>query len=262
MLQAIVDEEDHGDEERHDSDDRDSGSGEEIAQGAGNTEVDLLAEEFAGEEFGDGGDVTPVAPVVMPEDLADLSDLRTDLLAAAARPPGPLAEVAVAEPPPLPPPLEAPQQQVMRELAPALPPIVPTVLPPAPPPAPPPEFSPFTLTRLQPSPEKPHPGWQIRCPFHAKNDHTGCKKSLRTWRPGDTEESILAGIKWWALQAAKFDRQRWHRYIDPRNEPVPSLAIVNEMYREQRMQNTFLFYLKKVFVIIFCFYLFLTKTFF
>ena len=49
-------------------------------------------------------------------------------------------------------------------------------------------------------------GWEASCPFHRKNDSTGCKKSLSVAVAGSSDRAIHA-LKYWCTAALDVDRK-------------------------------------------------------
>ena len=68
---------------------------------------------------------------------------------------------------------------------------------------------------------------QATCPFHAKNNSTGCKKSLNItpFTQVRLDEQLLL-LKHWCNQALKFTRQRDHMSFPLQAGSVPDLAVI------------------------------------
>ena len=73
--------------------------------------------------------------------------------------------------------------------------------------------------------------WQCSCPFHRKNEVTGCKKKLgfNVDAEGSFEEKSKVVLKWlrtWAVRADVFDRQWKHIAWEPVTANLPDLEIL------------------------------------
>jgi hypothetical protein len=72
-----------------------------------------------------------------------------------------------------------------------------------------------------------HGSVQVRCPFHAKNASTGCKKLFTV--PGPSENDRFQTVRlaaWWGTQALQFDRQRSHMAWSPDVSQCPAVEVL------------------------------------
>ena len=73
--------------------------------------------------------------------------------------------------------------------------------------------------------------WQCSCPFHKKNDGTGCKKSKTLTREqslsfeGESER-VLDCLRHWATGALRYARQRRHRKWEVDNDNCPPTEVI------------------------------------
>ena len=65
--------------------------------------------------------------------------------------------------------------------------------------------------------------WEASCPFHRKNEKTGCKKLVSASRAGGSEGAIHR-LKFWCIQASQHDRQRAHMFNVDMACALPTLA--------------------------------------
>ena len=68
-------------------------------------------------------------------------------------------------------------------------------------------------------------GWQIRCPFHRKNDRTECKRWFGLEGVSEEDKQIATRrMLFWAVRAVGHDRQ-WEHMQDDVDEP-PEMNVV------------------------------------
>ena len=79
-------------------------------------------------------------------------------------------------------------------------------------------------------------GVEIACPFHKKNNRTGCKKEMNVREKSTTGiEATLWALKHWSTKALDCRSQREHlgpRRIDPREVPPPQTIVANRVTAE------------------------------
>ena len=63
--------------------------------------------------------------------------------------------------------------------------------------------------------------FEARCVFHKLNGSTGCKKTLQY--DADSEDDVLAALRFWCNEAPKYERQRYHRAMLESIIDVPTL---------------------------------------
>ena len=68
-------------------------------------------------------------------------------------------------------------------------------------------------------------GWEASCPFHRKNDSTGCKKSLSVAVAGSSDRAIHA-LKYWCTAALDVDRQWKHLNAVDIHGELPGEALI------------------------------------
>ena len=174
-------------------------AGMECAMEGGSDDADSAASEF---------DFDAALEALIEEPDADLDPEAT---------PVPDSPAAVDEPPPLPPPL-SPLRGGGEDLPLPLP--LPAAEPPEVAPRPPivlvagvrERWGAFRLSHLRMIPEsRPFGSFEASCPFHRKNDKTGCKRMFRIWgdRPEDVDRAHMAA-RWWCARAKDHDRQWYH----------------------------------------------------
>ena len=69
----------------------------------------------------------------------------------------------------------------------------------------------FRISHLVATKNRPHGAFEARCPWHRKNNRSGCKKYARLYN-NDPEHvaSVLLALKWWCVQANTVSRQSHH----------------------------------------------------
>ena len=85
----------------------------------------------------------------------------------------------------------------------------------------------FTLTPIKPGSKCRHGGYQARCPYHALNEKTGCKKRLACAGPG--RQNMLATLRallWWCARGPDFQRQRSHVGEPVRADCTPPYGVI------------------------------------
>ena len=71
--------------------------------------------------------------------------------------------------------------------------------------------------------------YECTCPFHRKNDVTGCKKLFSlAGADSKSKQEALARARFWATQARNFNRQRDHMFMAT-VDPVPSLQELEQL---------------------------------
>ena len=68
-------------------------------------------------------------------------------------------------------------------------------------------------------------GWEASCPFHRKNDSTGCKKSLSVAVAGSSDRAIHA-FQYWCTAALDVDRQWKHLNAVDIHGELPGEALI------------------------------------
>jgi hypothetical protein len=67
-----------------------------------------------------------------------------------------------------------------------------------------------------------HGGYQANCPFHKRNDKSGCRKFFRILGPRPADRfTTLRRMLWWCLGHSDFDRQRKHIAWEPSEAELP-----------------------------------------
>ncbi len=84
----------------------------------------------------------------------------------------------------------------------------------------------------------PFGGYQASCPFHRKNDTTGCKRYLKL--PSNdpaARQLVLRQLMWWCSQAKNFSRQRFHLIQGLPTDQVPSWAHLRALREDVRPEK-------------------------
>ena len=69
--------------------------------------------------------------------------------------------------------------------------------------------------------------WQVTCPFHAKSNHTGCKKAMNVTPVTEEKyKEVILCLKHWCNQAKKFTRQRHHLAFNVSSNECPPESVI------------------------------------
>ena len=87
------------------------------------------------------------------------------------------------------------------------------------------------MLTLKYAPERDKFSWQVSCPYHRKNNRTGCKKTFACDTSNCSFEvashRVLMRLRHWANQAQRHDRQRHHRGFNALPDTLPTEALIN-----------------------------------
>ena len=82
------------------------------------------------------------------------------------------------------------------------------------------------IFRFTPVRKKPHGGYQVRCPFHRRNDVTDCKQEFKFPGPTDIDKrQTIIRLMYWCVEHHRFDRQRKHRRWKPTFADCPGARV-------------------------------------
>ena len=73
------------------------------------------------------------------------------------------------------------------------------------------KWGPYGFSLKHPHQQGKHGGYQVNCPFHRRNEVTGCKKfvALEAWNDA-AKKKALTLARWWAVQSQYFETQADH----------------------------------------------------
>ena len=86
----------------------------------------------------------------------------------------------------------------------------------------------FRITPKQPSKTNKFGGWQASCPYHRRNDVTGCKKYIAVPDDGaEARDAALRAVILWCSRAPSFDRQWKHMGFHPATNDAPPWPMLH-----------------------------------
>jgi len=88
----------------------------------------------------------------------------------------------------------------------------------------------FRVTPKHPGSANKYGGWEATCPYHRRNDLTGCKKYIAVPSAADgARDAALRAVIFWCSRAASFDRQWKHLGFHPTVSDAPPWPVLESL---------------------------------